>query len=226
MTEATRRWWPRALFIAGVAVFAVVFVAIAIDRSSQREQKQNAQAEAGQLAEQVAAACRAGKVTDAQLRRACEQAKEIADRPPAEKGDPGEQGPGGPRGPAGPSGPPGPSGPTGPPGPRGTPGADSTLPGPSGRPGSDSTEPGPPGSDSTIPGPAGTPGADSTVPGPTGPTGPGGPPGERGEPGADGRGVTSVECDSALPMTFTFTYSDGTTSTATCGGPAATPQEP
>lgn len=99
------------------------------------------------------------------------------------------------------------------PGPRGLRG----LPGGDGEDGED-------GADSTTPGPSGAPGADSTVPGPPGPAGPAGPPGVAGSNGADGadgapgRGVAEVACTGGLtPMTFTFTYSDGTSQTVTCG---------
>lgn len=94
------------------------------------------------------------------------------------------------------------------------------VPGPRGLrglPGGDGED----GADSTTPGPSGAPGADSTVPGPPGPAGPAGPPGAAGSNGADGapgRGVAEVACTGGLtPMTFTFTYSDGTSQTVTCG---------
>lgn len=41
--------------------------------------------------------------------------------------------------------------------------------------------------------------------------------GTNGAPGADGRGVTTVDCTSLTPTTFTFTYSDGTTQEVSCG---------
>lgn len=99
------------------------------------------------------------------------------------------------------------------------------VPGPRGLrglPGGDGED----GDDSRTPGPAGAPGADSTVPGPTGPAGPAGPKGEPGEsitgpqgaPGSPGIGITDVACTGGLtPMSFTFTYSDGSTQTVTCG---------
>lgn len=114
------------------------------------------------------------------------------------------------------------------PGPRGFPGLPGVgIDGEDGRNGRD-------GADSTIPGPAGAPGAsgaDSTVPGPQGPAGPAGKDGTDGRNGTDGapgRGLAAVTCTGGLtPITFTFTYSDGTTETVTCGElePVPTPTE-
>lgn len=77
------------------------------------------------------------------------------------------------------------------------------------------------GEDSTIAGPAGAAGAngaDSTVPGPQGPAGADGSPGKDGKDGSPGRGIASIVCTGGLtPITFTFTYTDGTTETVTCG---------
>ncbi len=104
------------------------------------------------------------------------------------------------------------------------------VPGPTGRPGQDGSD----GEDSDVPGPQGSPGvpgADSTVPGPVGAQGPKGDRGEKGETGSagkDGRGVVGVACEGGLtPVTFTFTFSDGTTQTVTCGQlePVPTPSE-
>jgi hypothetical protein len=57
--------------------------------------------------------------------------------------------------------------------------------------------------------------------GPPGPPTPGekgdkGDPGEEGPSGPPGRGITSVTCKGLTPVTFTFTYSDGTTETVEC----------
>lgn len=80
--------------------------------------------------------------------------------------------------------------------------------------------------DAGAPGAAGKDGA----PGPPGPKGEPGPPGPKGEPGKDGangtdgkvgRGLSSITCDSALPLTFTVTYSDGSSESVTCGGSAS-----
>lgn len=58
----------------------------------------------------------------------------------------------------------------------------------------------------------------------TGPAGPAGPKGDRGEKGetggqgAPGRSVVDVSCTGGLtPMTFTYTFDDGSTRTITCG---------
>jgi hypothetical protein len=55
-------------------------------------------------------------------------------------------------------------------------------------------------------GDTGEPGADSTVPG------------AKGDTGDPGRGIASVVCDSPTPVTFTFTYTDGTSEATQCGG--------
>lgn len=97
------------------------------------------------------------------------------------------------------------------------------------------------GRDSKVPGPTSTvPGPASTVPGPTGLTGPKGdtpsdetllalirrvfaenPPkdGADGDDGTDGRGIASVVCSGGIaPITFTLTYTDGSTDDFSCGG--------
>lgn len=108
------------------------------------------------------------------------------------------------------------------------------LPGPAGRDGAD----GLPGSDGkSLPGLPGAPGQSVVGPpgdtGPTGPTGPAGPsgsagkdgkdgsPGADGSPGSngqDGRGITSLACSGATaPITFTVTFSDGSSQEFSCG---------
>ncbi len=97
------------------------------------------------------------------------------------------------------------------------------IPGPSGPPGEDGSD----GADSDTPGPQGPAGNDSTVPGPAGPPGQSikgdkGDKGDRGESikGDPGRGFTDVSCQAegglTPSLTFTFTYSDGTSQTITC----------
>jgi hypothetical protein len=93
------------------------------------------------------------------------------------------------------------------------------------------------GRDSTVPGPVSTvPGPASTVPGPRGPQGEKGDtpsddtilalirrllaenPPKDGQDGRDGRGITSLACSATLgPITFTVTYTDGTTQEFSCG---------
>ncbi len=50
--------------------------------------------------------------------------------------------------------------------------------------------------------------------------GPPGAPGQDGTDGTDGRGVSSLSCDSVTPFTLRVVYTDGTSETYTCGGPA------
>ena len=111
------------------------------------------------------------------------------------------------------------------PGPTGSAGA-AGRDGTNGRDGTDGDD----GQDSTEPGPTGPAGQDSTIPGPTGPQGPAGATGKDGRDGTNGRGVVGVACEGGLtPVTFTFTFSDGTTQTVTCGQlepvPSPTPTE-
>lgn len=98
-------------------------------------------------------------------------------------------------------------GPRGPQGVAGRDGDDSTVPGPTGRPGRD-------GADSTVPGPAG-----ESITGPAGKDGAAGKDGRDGTNGRDGVSVTGVSCSGGLTeqFTLTFTLSDGSTITATCG---------
>jgi len=117
----------------------------------------------------------------------------------------------------------GPRGEMGPAGPQGRPGTDGT----DGKPGA----PGPRGATggTGAAGVAGSPGSDGAngkdgEPGPPGPKGePGkdGKDGKDGSAGSDGRGIANVSCDSAVPLAFTVTYSDGSTETVTCGGVAS-----
>ena len=115
------------------------------------------------------------------------------------------RGPRGEMGPAGPQGHPGADGKPGAAGPRGATGGTGAA-GVAGSPGTDGAngkdgEPGPPG-------PKGEPGKD-------------GKDGKDGSAGSDGRGIANVSCDSAVPLAFTVTYSDGSTESVTCGGPAS-----
>lgn len=100
-------------------------------------------------------------------------------------------------------------GPTGATGPAGTPGK--SLPGLPGAPGQSVV--GPPGDvgPSGATGPSGSAGKD-------GKDGTPGADGSTGSPGADGRGITSLACSGpAAPITFTVTYSDGSTQDFSCG---------
>lgn len=138
---------------------------------------------------------------------------------PVVEAKPGDRGAAGPQGPQGERGPRGPAGPIGPVGPQGLPGTIGVR-GPIGLPGQNGTD----GADGTD-GVDGSPGKDGVdgEPGPPGVAGKDGQDGADGAKGDPGRGVTNVECTSDRPVTFTITYSDGTTETVTCGGPTATP---
>lgn len=106
---------------------------------------------------------------------------------------------------------PGAAGPAGPPGADGA--AGQSLPGLPGAPGR--TVVGPPGTT----GPAGAEGEA----GATGTSGKDGKDGAVGDPGAngqDGRGISSLACAGAVaPITFTVTYTDGSTQEFSCGSP-------
>lgn len=216
-----RLHWLAVLAIGGACVIAGMFAWAFVGKltASNRAdtavaQGQEAQADAKTLATGVQGACRK-PVVDPAIKPYCPKAAEVISQPTIE----GKQGPPGETGPSGPPGPQGPPGATvtGPPGPPGAGGS----PGPSGPPGAAVT--GPPGANGqdgdTVTGP---PGADSTIPGPAGPSGP---PGVDGTDGTDGRGVVTVACDSnsVRRMTFTFTFTDGTTQTVSCGGISTPP---
>lgn len=117
-----------------------------------------------------------------------------------------------PAGPAGAQGVQGIPGPTGPQGPQG-------VPGPVGPVGAAMTGPtGPAGAkgDTGLAGPAGPAGKDGS----DGKNGTNGAPGPAGADGTPGRGITSVDCSSPVPMSLTVTYTDGTTQTVSCTGGA------
>jgi len=191
----TDRTAVRYLSLAIAAGIAAGIVVLWIYGATQKDDKQQAQAELVQSAETIKAAC---AKDPAQVRvllgtDACTKAKEITERPAAEKGDPGARGPIGPQGPAGPPGPRGPAGAVGQAGrngttpgclilvskcqgstgPRGIPG----LTGPSG--GTGAAGPAGPAGPAGEQGPAGDPGPPGSQgdPGPAGPQGPQGPAG-------------------------------------------------
>lgn len=212
--------WQLFALIAGIAVVVGMFSWAIVTKGSETTRAdvatgtaQDQQADAKTLATGIDAACQQ-KIVNPAIKPYCPKAAEVIKQPTIE-------GPEGAPGPVGPSGPPGPSGPSGrpgTPGASGRPGANAT-----GVPGDDAT--GRPGSDSTVAGPqgpTGPPGADSTIAGPAGPTGP--PGADSTVPGAPGRGVVTVSCDTALMFTFTFSFTDGTTQTVSCGGPIETPK--
>lgn len=159
---------------AGIAAGIVV---LWIYGATQKDDKQQAQAELVQLAEANQAACKRSPTEAARILGpgVCAKSKEIVDRPPAEKGDPGARGPIGPAGPAGPPGPRGPSGPAGANGP--APGClilvskCQGVQGPRGLQG--------------LTGPSGAVGEAGPA-GPQGPAGEAGPKGEQGEQGTQG----------------------------------------
>lgn len=210
-----RLHWLAVALIGGVCLVAGMFAWALVGKSSETDRADNSQADAKTLATGVQQACQR-KTIDPAIKPYCSKAVEVISQPvKGDKGDAGEQGPPGPEGSPGPAGP---SGAAGSPGAPGRPGANGS-PGADGQPGSDGT-PGPPGSDGS-PGAVGSPGP----PGPPGADGSPGPAGAEGPPGADGRGVVTVACDSLRQITFTFTFTDGTSQTVTCGGiaPSLTP---
>ena len=227
----TRYTWLIVAIVGGVCLVTGMFVwsltgkLTESDRADTAvEQGQSVQADAKTLAVGIQKACAKGKKADPAILPYCQKAAEVVNQEPipGPEGPPGDTGPSGPPGPSGPSGPPGATV-TGPRGPAGSPGAaitgppGATVTGPPGQPGATVTgPPGQPGDTVTgPPGPSGAPGADSTIPGPIGPS------------GADGRGVVNVTCDSnsIRRLVFTFTFTDGTTQTVSCGGiaPSVTP---
>ena len=227
--------WLVVVLIGGVCLVVGMFAWALVTKTSETDradtavaQGQGAQADAKTLAGGIQAACRK-TVVDPAIKPYCPKATEVINQPPikGDKGDAGAQGPPGPEGSPGPPGPPGAAGAAGSPG---KPGANGT-PGTDGQPG----RPGEPGSDGTP----GAPGSEGS-PGVAGPSGPPGPPGADGAPGSpgpagadgtdgtdgtDGRGVVNVACDSnsLRSMTFTFTFTDGTTQTVSCGGISTPP---
>jgi Collagen triple helix repeat (20 copies) len=200
--------WPAIVTAIGIALLAVTGTFALFYAMTQREQKDASNAEKLTLAQQVQQACAAGGDAAKELGMACGKAREITQR--GEKGEPGATGPMGPAGPRGPRGVPGQRGPAG-----STPPCIMTSTHCQGRPGLDG-DPGPQG----PAGADGTNGADGSPgdPGPAGPEGPAGPAGPTGPAGADGRSITAVTCDAIQPVTFTFTFSDGSTLTVECGG--------
>lgn len=113
MTERTAVRYLSLAIAAGIGAGIVV---LWINGATQKDDKQQAQAELVQSAETIKAACAKDPATVRSLlgTDACTKAKEITERPPAEKGDPGAAGPRGPKGDTGATGPAGPRGATGP----------------------------------------------------------------------------------------------------------------
>lgn len=233
-TRAKARYrlhWLAAVLIGGVCLVVGMFAWALITKTSESDradtavaQGQGAQADAKTLAGGIQAACRKA-VVDPSIKPYCPKATEVINKPPIEgkPGPPGDEGPPGPPGPPGATGSPGRPGATvtGPPGPPGSPGkpgeAVTGPPGVNGSPGA----PGEPGATITgPPGPPGSPGADSTIPGP-----PGADSTVAGPSGSDGRGVVTISCDSASlrRFVFTFTFTDGTTQSVSCGGISTPP---
>lgn len=176
----TDRTAVRYLSLAVAAGIAAGIVVLWLYGATQKDDKRQAQAELVQSAETIKAACNRdpGAVRALLGTDACTKAKEITERPPAEKGDPGARGPIGPAGPAGPQGPRGPVGPVGQAGRNGTsPGCLILVSkcqgaeGPRGFPG--------------LTGPSGAAGEAGPA-GPAGPAGEAGPKGDQGPAGEQG----------------------------------------
>lgn len=236
MPSAGFRW--KAAFLLFVALFGAFALWQILAKADAEVGEDIAQQELVTLALKNRAACERDPVGAAKVLGpgVCQDAKEITERPPAEKGEPGEPGARGPAGPQGEEGPRGPAGPQGATGPRGPAGVDGSSPaclltanactGPTGAQGL----PGADGKDGQVgpEGPAGKDGQNGSD-GVDGKDGADGAPGERGAqgtPGVDGRGIQSVECDSQTPITFRWTWTDGTIGTATCGGVGPTTPPP
>lgn len=166
-------------FVGGMSGLAIT----AYDRNQQEDSKQVAQNELADLAAKNKAACERDPAAAAKVLGAgvCQQAKEITERPPAEKGERGEPGA---RGPAGPQGEQGPAGPRGPRGAQGLagppPGCELLTSGCVGARGPQGVA-GPAGAE----GPAGEAGPKGET-GPAGPQGEAGPAGPQGEQGTQG----------------------------------------
>jgi hypothetical protein len=241
--RVNRRWILVLVLLLATSVPGLLYLG---HRGSSAEQ---GQAAGGDLAAQVQDVCAQGGTAAQRLQSSglCDKANDVR---AGTKGETGERGPAGPPGPIGPQGAKGdpgtpcsptmpscrgPQGPAGPPGPQGRAGEPGASPtcllepgacrgpqgpqGASGRDGADGTN-GVDGADGE-PGQTGQDGA----PGEKGEPGEQGPKGDQGEQGPAGRDaprLTTVACDSLTPATFTFTFSDGSTLTATCG-PGAPP---
>lgn len=180
-------WIFRGVAVGAFLVAAASLVVTTMQKQDAQTGEDVAQSELVQLAQANAAACqRFGTVEAEKVLGAgkCQQAKEIVERPPAEKGDPGATGARGQVGPQGPAGPVGPPGPAGPPGAAGrTPPCALQLGGCQGRDGNDGVA----GQDGPA-GPAGTDGVDGKdgVDGADGAPGDQGPKGDQGIQGPDG----------------------------------------
>jgi hypothetical protein len=221
--------------IVGLVVGIVCLVGLRLLYGQSEQRADNNAAVVQSFADQAAAACAdpAQRIELAESGFSCSAIESAAENIeadttliPGPRGATGPPGPTGPPGADGRDGDPGATGPrgaTGPAGKAGEPG----LPGPAGPAGEDgSTGPaGPKGDrgDQGTPGPKG----DSGAPGEPGPRGEPGPPGDvgpAGPAGPPGIGVTGIACESTTPFTLTVTYTDGTSATYSCGGPASPPE--
>lgn len=182
--EFPPRWFNSVMILAALTCLVWTLWAI----NSWKQEAEDANNSASNLADEVAAACSDGSV-EIDGRDICTKAQQVKKNAEDRRGPEGPEGPSGPRGP------------------RGLPGDDSTVPGPTGKAGENSTIPGPAGQV----GEPGQDGEDSSVPGPQGPPGPVGPPGEegekgeRGQSGKVGRGIADVDCTSGGDWLFTMT---------------------
>lgn len=182
------RWVP-AIAVLALLVAAAGLVVTSFQKQDQENRADVAQSELSDLAEKNKAACERDPVQAAKVLGAgvCAQAKEITERPPAEKGEQGEPGARGPVGPQGPEGPQGVQGPQGSPGPRGPQGVAGPPPGCAllssaciGATGARG-----PAGESGPKGPQGEQGSQGEA-GPAGPQGEQGPAGPQGIPGVAG----------------------------------------
>ena len=196
--ERRKRWFT--VILAGLALM-ILGASLAVNLNFFAEKRlaqgeaQTASEQTQALAEELADACKSGKVVRSiSGNNLCDKAENLAQTPASTEGPQGAQGPrglpgaDGADGAVGKTGATGPAGKTGPKGDTGDPG----IPGVPGVLG----QMGPAGADG-VPGPAGPVGPV----GPIGPAGPAGPAGAKGDPGDDGSSIDS----------FTFTDQDGRT---------------
>lgn len=206
-------WLFKAIAILALVVAGVGLALTFVQKTDAEDRAKSTEIELQQIAEQNQAACKRYGVATAEKtlgRGACQQAKEIVDRPgpPGKTGETGARGPVGAQGPQGEPGPPGVAGPQGPRGVAGPPPGCALLSsgcvgaagqtGPAGAAGAQG-EQGPKGETGPqgIEGPIGQMG-ESGPAGPAGPQGTQGPQGEQGIPGPDSSVAKCAELNGEL----------------------------
>lgn len=213
--ERRKRWFTviliaLALMILGASL--AVNVSFFAEKRLAQGEAQTASEQTQALAEELADACKAGKVVRSiSGDNLCDKAENLAQAPVITEGPQGAQGPRGftgETGATGATGPTGPTGKTGATGPKGDPGDQGALgiPGIIGQIGATGA--------TGANGLNGEPGKDGVAgpPGPVGPIGPAGKNGTNGSDGDDGRGISDVQCmGEGADSYWLITYTDGTT---------------